>query len=477
MAPKGDAKAKAKAKPVKDEPRPEDKVPKVDQPDRKAFDERIEAVNQEIEKFQKDQAALTAKINERSGGKEEYHQKRAELRALLDEYSGKMNELQARKESIQKAMGDKVSEGREMRQQLNKMKKTIGFTDEGAIDDRIREIEFRMSTESVSLKEEKEMLKEIQELKRNRPKVSQVQKMEASMDTRDTGANLKEDVQAINAEMAAWREKKRGVSEQFGELVESRKGQLGDMSEIILQRDEIGKSIADKIRERTAIRDEFRAAENEFRAYQSEVRKIRKERADEERIARQRESDQRRLLKEAEKLDEQPHVAEITLLEQTILFCQKLLPEKKEEKSSDKKEIVHNNPDDTMVLINKKDRDEEFFFAPTKVKSKKGKAPAKSDSAGPKPIKHNAETFKLFDSLKLNAPITTDDIPPLLEQLEEQLESYKAKVAVWEEKREEMKRKILEEGKLPSDDKEEVEEAKEEPKEETEEKPEGEAEE
>lgn len=92
--------------------------------------------------------------------------------------------------------------------------------------------------------------------------------------------------------------------------------------------------------------------------------------------------------------------------------------------------------------MKKEDRDE-FYFAPT-AKGKKGKAArAKKDEGSSKPIKHNAETFQLFDKLKLDAPITTDDIPATLEKLEAQLESYKQKVAEWEVNRDRRKQKIL----------------------------------
>merc|ERR1712046_246041 len=118
----------------------------------------------------------------------------------------------------------------------------------------------------------------------------------------------------------------------------------------------------------------------------------------------------------------------------------------------EKKDIAHNNPDNTEILVKKEDRDE-FYFAPT-AKGKKGKSNKKSKDGGDsaKPIKHNAETFRLFDQLKLDAPITTDDIPPLLEKLEEQLTSYQDKVKEWELKREELKRRILEDGVLPEDE-------------------------
>merc|ERR1740129_2710560 len=108
------------------------------------------------------------------------------------------------------------------------------------------------------------------------------------------------------------------------------------------------------------------------------------------------------------------------------------------------KETVVDNIEGAEVLAKKEDRDE-YYFVPT-VKGKKNKAKAKGAQAEgkSKPIKHNAETFRLFEKLKLDAPITTDDIPGTLEKLEAQLEDFKEKVKKWEATRDEQKRKILE---------------------------------
>merc|ERR1712185_423511 len=106
---------------------------------------------------------------------------------------------------------------------------------------------------------------------------------------------------------------------------------------------------------------------------------------------------------------------------------------------------------------------------------KKGKSAKSTEADGSKkPIKHNAETFKLFDSLKLDPPLTVAQIPALLEKLEAQKAEYEAKVKDWEQNKEEMKRKIKE-GIIPAEDLEDddkkddagdKEEAKEEDKEE-----------
>merc|ERR1712039_1025580 len=188
--------------------------------------------------------------------------------------------------------------------------------------------------------------------------------------------------------------------------------------------------------------DEFKVKERAYYQYLAEVRKVRQEKQQEERMAWQKARDQENKVKKAEKLEDQPYVAEITLIEQTIAFCNSLTQKKAEEKQEEKKEIAHNNPDGYEVLAKKGD-EEEFYMMPAKGKKAKGKKTGKAESSA-KPIKHNAETFRLFDQLKLDAPITTDEVPALLEKLEEKLADYQHKVKVWEETKEEKKRKILE---------------------------------
>merc|ERR1712139_763802 len=102
------------------------------------------------------------------------------------------------------------------------------------------------------------------------------------------------------------------------------------MPELFEERTKLQNSIQEKINERNGIRDEFRTKEQEFNKYMNEIRKIRAEKAAEARQERQAEMDERRKQRQVEQLDEQPHVAEITLIEQTISWCNSIMP--KEEK-------------------------------------------------------------------------------------------------------------------------------------------------
>jgi len=460
-APTSESKAKDKAAAKKKVEKKQDDAPQIErkeQPDRAAYDEKMKGIQDAISDLQKQQSELTKKIQERSSGKEEFYQKKAELRALLDDYSEKMSALQAQKEEINKAVGNKKQEAGEMKQQLTKMKKSIGYTSEGDIDKRIADIQFKMWTDTVPLKEEKKMLAEIQELKRNRGKVGKLAEMETKLEGFDTGSSMREKISVINEELSKWYEAKKQVQEKIQELNQARQEQTGDIKEIFDQRDALNAQVQEKIKERNAARDEFNAAMKEFRAYLEEVRAVKQEKFLEDRKKRQAEQDMARRQYAADKLNEQPHVSEMTLVEQTILFCKNLLQSKDTQKKEEKKEEKLESPDGCELLVKKEDRDE-FYFVPTK-QGKKGKANKKSGKSegSSKPIKHNAETFQLFVQVGLDAPISTDDIPSTLEKLEEKLADYKEKVRIWEEKRDEMKRRILEDGILPGEEEEESQE-------------------
>jgi len=443
---KADAKAKPKPKKEKKEENPEDKIPRVEQPDRNAMEESIKKVNTEVEQLQKKKADLDKRIGDRSTGKEEFFQKKQELRAKLDECQAKIDSFAGKKDELYKQIEQEKSADKEQKEAFKKMKGSLGFTSEAEIDKKIADIEFNMWTNSISLKEEKKCLDEIKELKRSKPKVSKLKTLEASLENKPKGANteaIREDIKSQSESIKEAKEAKRLVSAEYAKLNEERQKQMSDMPELFEERTKIQTAIQEKINKRNEIRDAHREKEKEFNAYMNEVRKVRAERAAESRVERQAEFDERRKQRAVEQLDEQPHVAEITLLEQTILWCKSVMPKeaKKDEDEEKKKATEFNNPDGAMVLLKKGDREEEFYYAPTKGKKAKGKK--KEESGKGKTIKHDAATFQLFDQLKLDAPLSTDQCPDLVVKLEAQLEDYNNKVKEWEQNRDALKAKIL----------------------------------
>merc|ERR1719172_248819 len=166
--------------------------------------------------------------------------------------------------------------------------------------------------------------------------------------------------------------------------------------------------------------------------------------------------------REAEKLEVNPYISELALLDQTLLWCQSMLP-----KEADAKEEHKDKPVDSFeggaVLLRKEDREEEFYFAATKGKKDKKHKGKKKDEGSGANIKHNMEAFHLFDQLKLDAPMSTAQIPDTITKLNELKDSFGEKVKAWEEKRDHARKRIA--AGLPAieyEDDEKKEEAKEE---------------
>merc|ERR1712187_1023582 len=185
------------------------------------------------------------------------------------------------------------------------------------------------------------------------------------------------------------------------------------------------------------LRDEFRQAQYEYKTWQAEQRRIRQEKYQEERKEQEKAWKIKKIEKEVEKLDENPYVSQITLIEQPVKFCKGLLPHDAAEQKETKKETGFNHQDGEVVLSKKEDRAEEWYFCPTKKKGGPKERKASSNESK-KPIKHNAETPKLFDTLGFDPPITVADVPPLLEKLDKQMETYQEKVQAWEDHNEDL---------------------------------------
>jgi len=383
---------------------------------------------------------LSKKIDARSTGKDEFFTAKNELRKKMDDCQAVVDKCVKDKETISKQLGDQAAAEKEKRQELNSAKRKLAYQTEDEIDQAISEMEFRMMTGTMPLKEEKETLKQISELKKSKQKIREVKGLEAKVegggDLASKALPLKEQREVLNEKIREAKEEKKNYSAQYGKLMEMRNKQMQDMPDLFEKRGELSKEIGEKVKERNSLRDAFREKERAYNAYLAEQRAIRAERARAEREKRNAEWEERKKARELEKAEEQPFLTETTLIEQTIAWCKAQMPKEETAKTEEKKVTEYNNPEGAKILQKKNDREEEFYFAPTKRKGPKaggGKKKATSNA-----IKHNVETFKLFDTLKLDAPITTDEIPALLEKLDSQLAGYMVKVEAWKKEREDI---------------------------------------
>jgi len=406
--PKKDAKKDAVKKDAKKKPEvdpDEAKIPVVEQPDKKVFDDKLEKLQKKIDDAQGKLKEVKDQIGDRSQGNSEFQSKRSDLLAKVQAEKDKIDEYMSKKEEIRSAMGLKNTEDNKMKADLKDMKKKLGYTDITQIDTRIKEIEDTMIHSSLSLKDEKKLMLEIAQLKKNKPEVTKYNQMDQAIATKrelNNNSTLKEQLDQINEVMNVHRERKKELNAEFTLIIQERDAQMGNSQELYAVRDELNNKVKEYIQERNELRDQFRKDERTYYEYQKELKNLRWEKQRAEREEREKEWQQERRKRDAEKLDDQPYVSETTLLEQTIKFCKSFQPKEAEEKK-EVKATVFDNKKDEVVLMDKSKRDEEFYYAPTR-KGKASKAKGKKEGGSAKPIKHNAETFKLFATLKIEAP-------------------------------------------------------------------------
>merc|ERR1712217_445018 len=236
--------------------------------------------------------------------------------------------------------------------------------------------------------------------------------LQSNVENFDNGTNQRAKLNELRDQMAILYSKKTQIQEKMKALNEKRQGQVGDMSEVMEQCAVVQKKIAELVGQRSTLRDEFRQAQYEYKAWQAEQRRIRQDKYQQKRKEQEKAWKIKKIEKEVEKLDENPYVSQITMIKQTVKFCKGLLPHDAAEQKEEKKETAFNNKDGEVVLAKREDRAEEWYVCPTK--RKEVQRGAKHQAMNPKkPIKHNAETLKLFDALCLKPPITVADVPPL----------------------------------------------------------------
>merc|ERR1712217_381028 len=111
-------------------------------------------------------------------------------------------------DKIQRSLGDIKAEGASMKSELSKLAKNMRYTSEAEVDNRIAIIEFKLWTESISLKEEKTLLAEIKNLKKNKPKLSELSKLQSNVENFDNGTNQRAKLNELRAQMAILYNKK-----------------------------------------------------------------------------------------------------------------------------------------------------------------------------------------------------------------------------------------------------------------------------
>eukprot|EP01066_Platyproteum_vivax_P010206 Platyproteum_vivax@DN4545_c0_g1_i1.p1 len=395
--------------------------------DTKEWDDQIAEVDKKISDMQQEMVQLRAEIEKKNAGRQDFMAAKSEINSVINELDEKIAKLEDSREKIRAKISETTAQGRELKKEASAMKSRLGFSSEREIDDAIAKIEYRMSTNSFSLKEEKKLMAEIRELKNQKPMLTQFQHMQASSGADDySTAPLKDQMSNTTGQLRELRDNKNTQRDKLNKLIEKRKKATDGVPQLIEERNKLDLEIKEQYAQRKKLGTEKTKKVREYNQNMMEKRSQQLEKNKAEKALREAQNELKSLEWELEHVeDELPYAFQTHLCEQAITYVKTLMKPTTEEKPSDNNQVfdVSEIAEGAVVLKAKKDRDYEYWHAPTKGKKKNTKTSKKDEKTGK--LAHSIDTLNFFQQLEMTAPMSYAEVPACSEQLETKLANYK----------------------------------------------------
>lgn len=437
------------------------------QPNENEYTAAKEVLDKKLETLREKVKKLSDTINKAQDGKEDYESQKKVLQDDFETAKGKFDELRTKQFELINQIKQQNEQAKENKRELRDLNKSLGMGGEESIDGKIRELEYKMQTGTISLKQEKDMMAQIKELKKKKPLMAQMAKKADKLNedlaiAGDSSKPLDEQIKECREKIEVAKKDKEEKKQALDALRATRSKQREAVSGEIKQKDGVKEEMTSVREEMRKIGDVFYKARKAYRDWQWECRKIddaiRNERWEEDNKKWKAEEKKRQLEKQSEK----PFFDEMVLIEQTTTYCNNLLNPTQGEKEEAKKTAADFEAiEGRTVLLSKKDREEEFFLAPKK--GRKNKKFLYSQDGGEKKekttdmskrIQHNMGTFQLFEELSklgdkkdkvvISAPLTLGDVQGVLDALKVKEAYYNKKISEWEVEREKLAKEIAE---------------------------------
>jgi len=310
-------------------------------------------------------------------------------------------------------------------------KQSVKFTNIADIDNEIKKLQKRQETTSMSLTEEKRLIKEMDALQASKKLVAQLKTQEVNLE------NVKEQRKLIAVEIAA----KDKEIDAVQLLIDAQQNKIKSMSEketdsrskiqgLLSERDTIRSQINDKLKEKDKARQIFREANNAWYDYQRAVRAQRKMQQEEERQKREEERLAILKAKEEEELKKIPYEEEQMLCDYLADYLTKTyLTDPSTAKQLSKKK------DDAFKAVDAKDdpfagfkpmikKTDEIFLKMGTNKKPRNRQAKKEKKKVTAPFTLNLDTFEQFSLLQLTPPTSIDAVQAAVDQLRQKKEWY-----------------------------------------------------
>lgn len=390
-------------------------IEKVPMPSKKAMEEAVAKIESEI-------ATMRARFDEIKAEREmifagfrlqkvgirgisQLQQAREESFSARKALFDSRNELTAKREAA-------FTEFNSLKTQLESIRaslKQASRVKPAELEEKIRNAEMKIETESLSMKEEKELRRQIMQWEADlrTAKVSdglyeKRESLEESMKkVRATLDTIKKQLDEVYTKLGAERKEKKEEGEE-------KKEEKEDPVKKLNEEWEANKAAIDaKYAEKKALMNEYYQKERAFRQYTFENKRMNAARYVLERKNEELEEAERQKKEAEEALKRHPFEKEMALCDSVISYLKGLLPaEKKAAKLGSEIKVPEG-----MTLMKKEEQD--YFSVPGGRKNKKERKASKKNNF----LVHNLSSLESFSTIRIVAPNTVEEVEPCIEKV------------------------------------------------------------
>lgn len=405
---------------VEETPETEAAKPKVTKkPDKQVFQRNVDEIQAEITKLTKQMEIIQNKANEargKKGAKGPVAEARQEMKVLRDKKKEIMDvrrELFDRREQFKAGM-------EQMKAQASQMKGSLGkFNTAEDIQRQLKKLETQHQTSSMTLNQEKDLIKEIETLKSMKKLVTGVSaSKEKAGALKEQNKDLGQQIKEQNELLTKVNEEIDGQKAKLDKLNEKEGTKKDVFPQLMKERDELKKKIDveyDKIR---TLRTEWRENNNLWFEYSKVLRAQKQKEWEEEQARRQVEWEAKQEELAAEEAKKEPWEAEKLLCDFLVSYLEGLLPKEGGDKQEEAKEVNHL---EGFTAYSKKDNDMEEFIV-FGGKAKKGGKKNKKKKATT--INHDLDTIQTFSQVDLTPPTTVENVAKSLQEVKDKKAWY-----------------------------------------------------
>jgi len=399
-------------------------IPKVNKPDKDAHEAELEALTKEIDALKASRNALQDKIDSAMG---------------LNKNGGEIGTAIAELSKLRAAKGKLIDEKKAIRAQLDGIKtqtdklvkdrkdtrSSIKFSTVEEIDEEIAKLVRKHETTSMSLTDEKKMLKEMDMLKASKSLVKDLKSKETSLeDAKEQRKNISALIAAKDKEIDTIQAQIDTASKAIDALREKDTNKKDALKALFTERDEFKGKMNEIIKKKDASRNVFRDANNDWFNYQRAIRAQKQLQYLEEKKAREEAQIEWQKKMEEEEAKKIPYEEEQALCEYLSNFLTRAYmtspdedKKKKEDEGKKDGDIVAVKEDPFAGFkpsVKKASEGEDVYFGKGKTKKKRVR-----DSKDKKVtvFSLDVDIFSQFGYIQLDPPTSLEQVPASIEAL------------------------------------------------------------